>query len=244
MTDAINLFDLGVILIIGLSALLSFFRGFMREVLSLGSWVGASILTLIALPTVTKFVEGQVKSGPIASAIASIGTFLIALVLISIVTNMLVKFVKTGLKIGLFDNLLGLMFGVVRGALIVSICYFIMSIVIAEKDYPDWIKNAKTRPHVEKAAKEIAKITTNSVNSLTKKGEEPTDEESKKRLGDDSVDEMIKKLDKMGDKASEKADDAAKKIEQEVDEKSSSIPSMEDLQRRIKEENAKYKRDE
>ena len=41
-----NLFDTIVVVTIILSALLSFFRGFVREVLSLGAWVGASIITV------------------------------------------------------------------------------------------------------------------------------------------------------------------------------------------------------
>ncbi len=47
---SLNIFDLVVFGILGLSALLSFFRGFVREVLSLGAWVGASLITLYAFP--------------------------------------------------------------------------------------------------------------------------------------------------------------------------------------------------
>lgn len=151
-----NLFDLIVLGVVGLSALLSFFRGFIREVLSLGAWIGASVITLYAFPHVAEWIKPQVNNAMVASGLAAIGTFLTALILISIVTSVLLKYMKTGADVGLFDNILGLAFGVARGVLLVAIAYFIMGVVIREQDYPEWVKTAKTRSFVEQAAKWVA----------------------------------------------------------------------------------------
>ncbi len=225
MGDVVNLFDLGVVLIIGLSALLSFFRGFMKEILSLGAWMGASIITLIALPTVSQWLEPQIKSSAIATAIASVGTFFTALILISLATGILAKFFKTGAKIGLFDNLLGLVFGVARGVLIVAIAYFVMTIIVAEKDYPEWMKKAKTRPYVQQASVEIAKITTDSIDTLTKN-------DDKNKLADDKINSMIKKA--------KQESDEMNVLDKPMEEKPA-MPSLKDLQERIRQENEKIK---
>ena len=75
---SLNMFDLVVLVVVGLSALLSFFRGFIREVLSLGAWVGAALITLYAFPQVTEYIRPKVNSDLVASGLASMGTFIVA----------------------------------------------------------------------------------------------------------------------------------------------------------------------
>ena len=223
MTDAsMNLFDLGVLIIVGLSAMLSFFRGFVREVMSLGAWVGASIITLYAFPSVSKFIEPQVKSAVVASGLASMGTFFVVLILLSIVTSFILKFAKTGSEIGVLDNLVGLCFGVARGVLIVAIAYFVMTIVLVEKDYPDWVKTAKSRPYVAKAALWVGKLTPSYLNAVTDKGKAVL-EDATKSDKEPSRASHIDRVRESGRDASEH----------------STLPSIEDLQERIREENEK-----
>ena len=118
---SLNIFDLGVIIVIGLSALLSFFRGFVREVLSLGAWLGAGIITLYSFPAVSKWLLPQVKSEMVASGLASMGVFICSLILLSILLGVLLKFLKPGSEVGFLDNFIGLFFGLARGVLVVSV---------------------------------------------------------------------------------------------------------------------------
>lgn len=164
---SLNMFDLVVLAVVGLSALLSFFRGFIREVLSLGAWVGASLITLYTFPQVTEWIRPKVNSDLVASGLASMGTFMVALIGISIFTRLIGKYVKSGSDVGVMDNLLGMTFGAARGILLVAIGYFIMSTVIAEKDYPDWIKTAVSKPYVEKAATWLAEVAPDYMEDLT-----------------------------------------------------------------------------
>lgn len=172
---SLNVFDLIVLLVVGLSALLSFFRGFIREVLSLGAWIGASVITLYAFPHVAEWVRPQVNSDMVASGLAAMGTFLASLIGISIITGLLLKYVKTGADVGLFDNILGLAFGVARGVLLLAIAYFIMGVVIRPEDQPEWIKTAKSKPYVEKAAKWVADVAPSYMDELSPLKEKDAD---------------------------------------------------------------------
>jgi membrane protein required for colicin V production len=218
---SLNLFDLGVLIVVGLSALLSFFRGFVREILSLGAWMGASVITLYMFPTASKFIEPQVKSAVIASGLASIGVFFIALILISVVTGLLLKFVKTGAEVGLLDNMVGLMFGIARGVLIVAIAYFVMTIVIVEKDYPDWVKQSKSRPYIAEVSHGIAKIAPSYLRGIIDKDKENKEGSEDATPSGSSKSKVIRLED---------AKPANGGIE---------LPSIEDLQERIREENEK-----
>lgn len=156
----INIFDAIVLGVVSLSALLSLFRGFVRELLSLGAWVGAGLITLYVFPDVAAYIKPHVKSTMIASGFASMGTYITALLVISIFNRMLLKMLKTGSEVGAMDNILGLVFGAARGVLLVSIGYFTMSIMISEDEdkQPAFLKTSITKPYVEKSATWLAAI--------------------------------------------------------------------------------------
>ncbi len=220
--SSMNIFDLGVLIIVGLSALLSFFRGFVREILSLGAWVGATLITLYTFPMASKILAPHVKSDAVASGIASIGVFFIALILISIFTGLIVKFLKTGSEVGLLDNLVGLGFGVARGVLIVAIAYFVMTIVVVEKDYPAWVKESKSQPYVAKVAHWVALATPSYLDAITNKAPSSKVE--------DAVDAARGHNTLIQRDTSSKGD-----IDENIP--TSTLPSIEDLQQRIREEN-------
>lgn len=168
MLDAqINLFDAIVIGIVGISALLSFFRGFVREILSLGAWVGAAVITLYSFPGVARMLKEHIDSTAVASGLAAMGTFMITLFVISIFNAIIVRYMKKGSDVGLLDNTLGLFFGVFRGALLVSLGYFVLTLVMSEQDYPGWIRNAQTRGMVENGALMVARIAPDYLDELS-----------------------------------------------------------------------------
>lgn len=219
---SLNIFDLGVLIIISLSGLLSFFRGFMREVLSLGAWIGASMVTLYTFPTVSEWIEPQVKSPVIASGLASMGMFFIALVVISILTGIVMKFVKTGAEIGFVDNAVGLVFGLTRGILVISIAYFMMTLVLSEKDYPDWVKDAYTRPYVAKSAHWIASLAPDYLEAFLQQAE---DVEDRMQEADDALPDTLDQPVKIHRGAGRKSTDEEK-----------ALPSFEELQKRLQTE--------
>lgn len=163
----LNIFDVIVIFVLGFSALISFFRGFLREVFSLGAWLGAGIITLYAYPSVAALLSKQINSPLVANGFASMGTFIGSLIIISIFASLMLKYLKPGNEVGWVDNSLGLAFGVLRGMLLVAIGFYMMSLFIKPSDYPDWIANAFTRPHVEKMAGWVAQIAPNYLSEIS-----------------------------------------------------------------------------
>lgn len=155
----LNIFDLVVIGIMGLSCLVSFFRGFMRELLSLGAWLVAGLVTIYAYPHVAEFIKPHVKnSESISMLVAILGTYIVTLLFFSIINGMLIRYAKEGAEVGMLDNLLGLVFGFLRGGFIVSLGFFLMSAVMDKDQYPDWIAQARTLPFVESGARLLARL--------------------------------------------------------------------------------------
>lgn len=169
---SLNLFDLCVLGVLLLSAVLAFFRGFVREILSLGAWVGAAIVTIYFFPSVAEQLQPKFKNAVVAAGFATLGIYVAALIGFSILNMLILKFVKSGSDVGLLDNSLGLIFGLFRGALLIGIGFFLMTMVLPEDDYPVWVKRSASLPYVEKAAIMVARVSPeylSDISSLRKK---------------------------------------------------------------------------
>ncbi len=163
---SMNIFDAAVLGVLGLSTIVAFFRGFVREVLSLGAWVGAGVITMYLFPQSTILVKQHVKSEHLAAGGAALGTYFAALVTLSLINSIIIRYLKTGAEVGMIDNLLGLMFGAVRGAFIVSLAFLIMSAVIPKENPPAWLKKSVTKVYLQDGAEMLAKIAPRYLSNL------------------------------------------------------------------------------
>ncbi|MGE0754087.1 MAG: CvpA family protein, partial [Alphaproteobacteria bacterium] len=120
---SLNMFDIIVLSVMGISCLVAFFRGLVREILSLVAWVGAAIVTMQYFKPVMELTKGYFKSETVAAGAAVIGLYIAALVAFSLVNWLIIKAIKQGGDGGALDNMLGLGFGVLRGAIIISLGY-------------------------------------------------------------------------------------------------------------------------
>ncbi len=154
----LNMFDAVVIIIFLLSTLLAFFRGFVREVLSLGAWLGAGIITIYAFEPVSNMLKEHTEKDMIAYLLGGLGTYITVLIVISLINAVIIRYIKSGSEVGMLDNLLGLGFGALRGAFIVSLGYLVLTLVVDEESPPSWMKNAATRPLAQSGALTLAKI--------------------------------------------------------------------------------------
>ena len=147
----INLADLIVIIVLVVSGIFAFVRGFVHEVLAVGSWVGAAFVTLYAYPHVQPLVLGVITVEFIASLLTGVGLFLVTLVIFSVLTRILSNRIQQS-SLGALDRSLGLLFGFLRGAVIVVLAWLALGYMVTEEDRPNWIQEARTRPLVEQGA--------------------------------------------------------------------------------------------
>jgi membrane protein required for colicin V production len=143
--------DILVIAIIGLSALFGFIRGFLREVLSIGAWIVAGLAAWFGLPFLRPFARQYISHELIADVAAGIATFVIVLVVASVVSHMITRSVRES-SLGALDRSLGILFGIARGAVIVSVALLIFDNFYPPDNRPQWLKDARTLPVVQVGA--------------------------------------------------------------------------------------------
>ncbi len=171
----LNMFDMVVFGIMGLSCIVAFFRGFLRELLSLGAWVAAGIITVYSFPHVAVWLKPHVKNELAATGLAAIGTYITVLVGLSIINSLLVRYAKDGADVGMLDNFLGLAFGFLRGGFIISLAFLLILSMMDREHLPDWIAQARTKPFAEAGAKLLATMAPKYVaemSSFTKQAKE------------------------------------------------------------------------
>jgi len=146
-----NAVDLAVLVVIALSAVFAFARGFVREALSIAAWVGAAMITLYGFSFAYGVVVHFVTTPLLADLIAGVGLFLISLIVLTILTGFVARFVHSS-ALSPIDRTLGLMFGLVRGAVLVSLAYLVLDISVPQTDRPAWLRDAKSEPLLAQGA--------------------------------------------------------------------------------------------
>ena len=146
-----NPLDLVVLTVIALSAIFAFARGFVRETLSIVAWVGAAAITYVGFSHVYAAVARFVATPLLADLIAGAGLFVISLIVLTILTSYVARFVQSS-ALSPIDRTLGLIFGVARGAVLVSLAYLVFDISLPLNDRPVWVNQAKSQPFLVQGA--------------------------------------------------------------------------------------------
>jgi len=142
-------FDYTVIAIAGLSILLGWWRGLVYEVLSLLGWVAAYLVAKLFAADMGALMPASLEAEAVKTAVAFVLLFVVTLIVSGIVAWLLSKFVKW-VGLGWLDGLLGALFGMVRGMLVIVALVLLAGLTNMPKE-PAWRDAWLSKP-LEKAA--------------------------------------------------------------------------------------------
>jgi membrane protein required for colicin V production len=132
-------------------------RGFTREVLAIASWAAAAAAAYYFFPMVMPYLTPYIHKEVIAQAAAAAIVFFVTLIIVSLFTVRLSDAILDS-KIGALDRSLGFAFGVARGFLLAVVAFAIFNWLVSEKQQPEWVKNARTRPVLTETADRIVAL--------------------------------------------------------------------------------------
>ena len=156
--------DIAVILILFASLIFGFFRGFVKEFLSIVAWILAFFISYFSSESIAMLLPFEIEF-----SIKYVSTFVIIFIFTLIFSSIIIKFISSFIHtigLGASNIILGGLFGILRGFVIVYLLIFVIektsysediswqnakSIVLikllAEKTFPylpqDWLNNVK-----------------------------------------------------------------------------------------------------
>jgi len=180
--------DISILLFIVLSAFFSFMRGFSQEILALISWVLSFFGSYKYGENFANSLNKLIDNIVISSIASYVITFIIFMIVLSFITKSFSSLIKKS-YIGLVDRTGGFLFGLLRGYLIVSLCFFTFHYFYnGEKII--WIEKSKFNFVTLISNEKILKFF-NEKNEFTKKLRQEIDSKSNS-LFEKSIDSQIK----------------------------------------------------
>ena len=191
--------DVVILIIIALSALLAFYRGLIKEVLSIIGWILMTVIMIYGLPYATPFFSQYVESGFMAGVAASVTIFVVFFILWFFITTILTGKIRSSKKLNIVDRTLGLFFGVLRACLLIVLIYIAVGWVVPIEDQPEFLTKSKYYKIAGTFAEPIEKLLPKKTLDLIKSHKDNTQkqEETNAEQGDliqGNLDELFEKL--------------------------------------------------
>jgi membrane protein required for colicin V production len=126
-------FDYAVLLIIGISIVMSMMRGAVREVLAIAGWVAAIYVAKTYATQLLPLLPADIPTESLKILAAHVIVFFGVLLVTSLLTIALSSLIKK-ISLNWFNRFLGGFFGFVRGLLIVCVLVFLAGLTSFPKD--------------------------------------------------------------------------------------------------------------
>ena len=144
-----TLFDHAVLTVTGFSVLLGLLRGFTREVIALASWALAFLAASVYGGDAAALLAKQIPDDSWRVLAAFAAVFFVVLIVMSVIALLASKLIKSA-GLGFEDRLLGGLFGLARGVLVVLV-FVLLSGLTALPRQTVW-KDAMLAAPLEKLA--------------------------------------------------------------------------------------------
>ena len=139
-------FDWIIVGVLALSTLMSLRRGFVREALSLGTWIVAFVIARQFHEPMSQLLEAQITD-VLMRSIAAFAVLFIGTLLLGAALAFLLGALINATGLSSTDRLLGMVFGLARGALIATVAIGLLNLTPLIHD--SWYTDSSLTPHFE-----------------------------------------------------------------------------------------------
>jgi membrane protein required for colicin V production len=167
----VNPIDIAVVVVLLASGVFALMRGFVYEVLAMAGWIAAGLAALWGLPLVRPLIHPYITKDWIADIAGGAGIFLVVLLVSSFITHAIARQVRKS-AVSSVDRSLGFAFGLLRGLVLTSLCFMVLTKLMAPADEPEMLATAKTRPLMVIGARMIQSLLPPSFSDIETKAKD------------------------------------------------------------------------
>jgi len=136
--------DWAFIAVIAVSSLISLKRGFVKEALSLLTWIVAGVVAWMFGGALSHYLAGYIET-PSVRVIAACLILFVATLLVGALINFLIGELVRVTGLSGTDRFLGMVFGAARGALLLVVAVGLLSLLPVQQDR--WWQESRLMPH-------------------------------------------------------------------------------------------------
>lgn len=153
--------DWVIIVVLCVSTLLSLWRGFVREALSLLGWVAAFVVAHSFVDLLAAQLAGAIVNvtGRYVAAYAIL--FVSTLVVFTLVVKLATSLVRVA-GLSVLDRVLGTIFGLARGVIIILVAVYVIKQLVPPQDQ-QWLHQSLLMPHLNMLADWVQAVFSNAV---------------------------------------------------------------------------------
>ena len=150
---ALTFFDYAVAFVLITSALCSILRGMTREFLGLIGWIVSVLAANYAKPLLQVPITELTGADQMSAALAWTVPFAVTVIIWFLIAS-LISPGLTRAGLGALDRWLGVVFGLIRGYLLIVLAFMVTVIVMeGEKNLPNDLRTAQTTPMISQGAR-------------------------------------------------------------------------------------------
>lgn len=154
-------FDLIILLVVGVAAIGGYMRGFLQEVLSLGSWILAALAIRFLHTPLTLVMQDLIGTSVTTSVLAFTFLLLIPYAAMKVIANN-VGMASRDSVLGPIDRVLGFGFGALKGLLIVIIAFSVLVLgydsVWDYRGRPVWMTTARSYELIDAGSRSLVEV--------------------------------------------------------------------------------------
>ncbi len=147
----VNVTDIGVGVVLLVSALMGLALGFVKLGLFVLSWFGAILATFYGFPIVKPYARDFIETPLIADITAGVTLLLPTLIILFVISSVIGSWVRNS-RLNALDRSLGMAAGLGTAMLLVCTAYLFAASVWTESEQPPWMRNAKALPVIKAGA--------------------------------------------------------------------------------------------
>lgn len=218
---ALTFFDIIAASIILASSLLGLYRGFVHIAVNFVGFVASVFVAILFYPYVKIIFNGQIENELGILILSGAIAYILSLVIFTFLASKLLLLLSE-CRGGIFDRILGLFLGFIRGVVFVIIIFIVIAIFstgvylkesnlyeaisnLNKKEYPSWLKESEYADHYDYISKEGAfLIPSELLQSIKMPG---ADKDKKQNPDDDIIDSINRKKEGVKDSISIQIDE-------------------------------------